>query len=152
PFLHVQETQGKRVVRGRGSAARGEGKNLETARVAIGSGVEMDADENGIARLVGNVGPKLEREKNIVLARHDYFESPGLEKWTQPASNIEGILLLESVPAARPLVETAVAGIEHHGLDFAFVLDHVGPQLRLDCFCEIDARDEKFPVLRENRK
>src|SRR5438128_11384437 len=110
----------------------------------------MNADEDGIARLIGDVGAKLEREKNVVLARHDDFESPGLQEGTQPASDIEGILLLDSVPAPRPLVGTTVPGVEHNGLDFAVALDHVGPQLSLDCICEIDARDEKSPVLRDN--
>src|SRR5436190_1449304 len=112
----------------------------------------MDADENGIARLVGDVGPECEREKDVVLARHDDFESLGLEERAQPARYIESVFLLEAVAAARALVEPAVAGIEHNGLHCAVALDHVGPELWLDRFCQIDARDEKFSVLRDNGK
>ena len=112
----------------------------------------MDADENGIARLIGNMGAKLEREENVVLARHDDLESSGLKERPQLPRNIEGVILLVAVATQRAFIKTAVARIKHDRLDFAIVLNHVRPQLRLDCLCEIDPRDQKFPVLGYNGK
>ncbi len=76
----------------------------------------------------------------------------GLKTPTQLARDVEGVLLLASVTAPRALIETAVAGIEHNGLQFAFALDHLRPQLRFDCLCEIDPGDEKFPIVRDDGK
>ena len=37
-------------------------------------------------------------------------------------------------------------------MHLALALDHLGPQLRLDCFREIDSGDQKFVVLRDDGK
>ena len=69
--LHVDETQSERVVSGRGRAPRGQGENLEAGCVPIGGAVEMDADEDGVAGLIGDVGAKLEWKKNVVFPSQD---------------------------------------------------------------------------------
>ena len=107
----------------------------------------MDADEDGIARGVGDAGAQFERNEDIVLARHDHFKTFGLKKRAQQTGDIERVLLLAAECAQRTLVETAVAGIEHDRLHLALVLEHLRAQLRLDGLGQIDPRDEKFPIL-----
>src|ERR1700704_5262703 len=43
-----------------------------------------------------------------------------------------------------------MAGIEHDGAHGGLALDHLRTELRLDCLCEIDARNQKFSVLSDD--
>src|ERR1051326_6828082 len=107
----------------------------------------MDADEDRIPGLVRDPGADFERYEDIVLARHDYLKSFRLEQRPEFPRDIEREILFVPESAGGAFVVTAVAGIEHDGLDFAAALNHVRPELRLDCFRKVDARDEKFVVV-----
>jgi len=146
--LHVDEVKGQRVVVRGGGAAGSERENLETGGVRVrAGGVEMNTDKDGILRRVRDPGADFERDEDVILTGHDDLEAFGLQHRAQLARDIERIRLLVAVSAGRAFVETAVAGIEHHGGDFAAALDHVGPELGLDGFGKVDARDEEFVVL-----
>ena len=108
--LHVHKMQRQPVVVGRRRATWRERKNLEAGRVPVGSAVEMDADEDGVARLVGDVGANLERDEGIVLTRQDHLEALGLEERTKLARDVEGELFLGPERTASALIETAVPG------------------------------------------
>src|ERR1051326_7998794 len=110
----------------------------------------MDADEDGIVRLIGDASAQLERQKNVVFAGKDNFKAPRLKERPQPARDVKSVILLEAFAALRAFIEPAVTSVHDNGLDFVRMLDHVRPQLWLNGLSEVDSRDEKFPVLRNN--
>ena len=110
----------------------------------------MEADEDRVAGGVGETGAHVERDEDIVLAGQNHLEALLLQERAKLASDVERELFFgaESVPGA--FIETAVAGIEHDGLNLSFLDKHLRTQLRLDGFGEIDARDEELVVLRND--
>src|SRR5204863_2876191 len=82
--LHVDEAERARVIGGGRSAAWRERENLEAGRLAVRiGGVKMNADENGIARRVRDASAHFERDKDIVLARHDHAKAFRLQERPQ---------------------------------------------------------------------
>ena len=76
----------------------------------------MNRDEQIRLILVGNGGPRLQRDKGVIPSGVLHFRSqPRLEHLPQPPGDIEDQILLEQpVRPNRARVETAMAGIDHN--------------------------------------
>ena len=112
----------------------------------------MDADEDGILARVRDPGAQFEGHEDIAITRHFHIQPFRLEEGFDVAGNVEGEIFFVAVTADCAFVVAPVARVEDHGFELAEVGNHLRPQLWLERFREIDARDEVLAVFFRHRE
>ena len=107
----------------------------------------MNADENRIARRVGNFRSHFQRHKIIAFASHDHPQSFRLQNRAELSRDIQGKIFFRPVTAHLPFVVPAVSGIENDRLNVAHIWNTVWPDERLNGFGYVSARHQRFSVL-----
>src|SRR4029077_844395 len=138
--LGTESTWSCCAVRGGWRSARSKRKNLKARGVPIViRTIEMNADENRITRLVGDLCPDFERHKVIALAGHDHAQPFRQQKRAQLSRHIQRKIFFVTVTTHLTLVVTAVSRIHNDSLNFADVWNTVRAHQRLDGFSYISA-------------
>ena len=109
-------------VRNRVVDGRGERQTLRTVKVrldptgaAAASGIEMDADEDGVSIGVRHRHARCQRHEDIALARHDCAITISVEGRLQPFRNIESHRFFRhGLPGNPTTIMTAMAGIDNN--------------------------------------
>src|SRR5262249_29377745 len=101
---------------------------------------------------VGDARAQFQRHEHIAFSRHHHTKTLCLQQGPEYTRQIQGIIFFVTVTADRTLIETAMSGIEHDRLHAADIFDHVRPQLRFECFCQVNAGNEYLSVVHEHGK
>ena len=79
----------------------------------------MDADEDCVAVAIGYARPFTERDKDIAVARHDHPVAGLAQSFFEPLGDVERHdFFRDPLPGNSAAIETAVAGVDHHGGKF----------------------------------
>src|SRR5437660_997656 len=101
---------------------------------------------------VSDLRAHFQRDKDIALPGHDHAKTPCLKQRAKQPPQIQRVILFVTITANRTFIETAMTGIEHDRLHAAEIFDHVRPQLRLECFCQVDAGNKNLSLVDEHGK
>src|SRR5215472_1335129 len=112
----------------------------------------MNADENRIARAVGDLCAHFQRHKIIAFARHDHSHSFCLQNRAELSRYIQRKILFTSVTTHLAFVVATVSGVQYNRLDLAYIWNTMRPHERLNGFCYVSAGHQKLPVLLYYRK
>ena len=86
---------------------------FNSVRAPARCGIEMDANENRIAVLVGNGHAGSERKENITVAGHDDAIAVRLKDGTEPLRDVEiHRFLHHALPGNAAAIESAVTGVD----------------------------------------
>ena len=107
----------------------------------------MNADENRVARRVGNFRSHFQRHKIIAFASHDHSQSFRLQNRAELSRDIQGKIFFRPVTAHLAFVVAAVPGVQNDRLNLAHVWDSVRPHERLNGFGYVSARHQRFSIL-----
>ena len=110
----------------RGHATRREGESFDAGCAAARAFVEVDANENGAGKFVGDRSTILERNENIARAGEVDGIAILLEESLGAEDDIESSVFFEAAAAFCSAVMAAVAGIENDGADGRAFLIRLG--------------------------
>src|SRR5690348_11887979 len=112
----------------------------------------MDADEDRVARAVGDLCSHFQWDEIISLPSHDHVESFRLQDRSELSRHIQSKIFFRPVSAHLPLVMATVTRIENNGLNLTDIWNAMRSNERLEGFGHIRPRHQRFPIVFNHRK